>query len=515
MLSPSFYSHAPPEVELRETHASWVMLAGERAYKVKKPVRFSFLDYGTLERRHELCREEVRANRRLAPDIYLRVLGIARDRGRYRMVPEDDPAAIEYVVEMCRVEEDRSLEALIRDGRLEPRHVDAVARRLARFHADAEPVPPARCVVDSLTAPILDNIEVLREIGPCVLGEEETRAAEGFTRGYIAARGERLTARCRDGFVRDCHGDLRGEHVIVPSTGDPYVFDCIEFNPDLRQIDVSSDLAFLAMDMTALGARAEADRLVAEYRRAGGDPGDDWLLGFYAAYRAWVRVKVALLRAAELEADDPDARASEDDARELFRLGRRYAWRARGPLVLVVCGVAASGKTSLATEIASLGGLEHISSDVTRKRLAGIEPTEPARPEHYSEEFTRATYRELGRRARDSVESAGSAVVDATFHLRGERAAFLDGLGELAAPTLFLECEVSPQKLLARARERSARADSVSDAGEDIVRRQLEERDPLDELPASRRARIATDDRPDRLAALVERLVDARLSGAP
>jgi hypothetical protein len=284
----------------------------------------------------------------------------------------------------------------------------------------------------------------------------------------------------------------------------------------LRYIDVSSDLAFLFMDLTRLGAEDRARELLAGYREAGGDPGDGAPFSYYAAYRAWVRAKVALLRAAELGGADPERAESEaEEARRLLRLGRQLAWGARRPLIVAVCGVAASGKTSLATELAGLSGLEHLSSDVTRKRLAGIEPTETAGPEHYTPELTRTTYRELGRAARAALGSGG-AIVDATFHLRAERAAFLDGLGPAQAPAVFVHCEAPVETLVERAATRAASAEAVSDADAQVVRRQLDEEEPLDEIPLSGRASVETDVPPQRLAARVEHLIDARIwdSGA-
>ena len=162
MLEPSLYPHSPKGVELRETNTSWVFLAGDLAYKVKKVVSFPFLDYGTVERRHEMCREEVRLNRRLAPRIYLRVVGIAREGDRYVLTADDDSSAVEYAIEMMRVEEERSLEALIRDALLQPSDVDSVARRLARFHANAAVAPrrfqQTRVLVESLE----ENLRTLR-----------------------------------------------------------------------------------------------------------------------------------------------------------------------------------------------------------------------------------------------------------------------------------------------------------------------------------------------------------------
>ena len=478
---------------------------------MKKPVTFPFLDYGTPERRREMCREEVRLNRRLAPRIYLRVLGIVRSADRYEFAPEDEPGAIEYAVEMRRVQEDRSLAALATSGALEPAHMSAVAKLLSRFHAQAAIAPPNRRTMAALVEPLEENLSTLRAAGEDALSPGVLDAAEAFTRGLLGMRRAQLEARADAGLVRDCHGDLRAEHVVVPAEGDVYVYDCVEFNPSLREIDVAADLAFLVEDLARLEASDLASQLVQGYRDAGGDPGDDTLLSFYASYRAWVRAKVACLRAGELEAGDPQREASRAEARDLFRLGRRFAWRARCPLAVVLCGVSGTGKTTLARELAELGGFAHISSDVTRKRLAGLTPSARAAPQHYSEEFTRRTYAELGVEVRRVLDRGGGAIVDATFHRRAERSTFRDAVEVGPEPIVFVECRAPTEVLVARVRRRETDPEHVSDADVEIVERQLAELESMDEVPERMRAVLATDAPVADLGAEVEQLVDERI----
>jgi aminoglycoside phosphotransferase family enzyme/predicted kinase len=514
MLEPSLYPEAPASVELRDTHISWVFLAGERAYKVKKPVVFPFLDYGSLARRRLMCHEEVRLNRRLAPRIYLGVIGISRSGDRYSLTGEDDAQAIEYAVEMRRVEEERSLAALADRGELEPAQLAAVAARLARFHAEASIAPSGRLGLDVLVETLEENLETLREAGGAILDSGRLDAAERFTRSVLATRGAELASRARAGAVRDCHGDLRAEHVIVPSRGDLYVYDCVEFNPALRQIDVAADLAFLVMDLARLGAEGQALRLVEDYRAAGGDPGDEWLIAFCAAYRAWVRAKVACLRALELGVRDPERAGQEADARGLLGLGHRFAWRARRPMLVVVSGVAGSGKTTLARRLAELSGWPHISSDLTRKRLAGLQPTERGGERLYSPELTARTYAELGRAARAELARHGGAIVDATFHRRAERAAFLQCLGDPPGPISVVDCTAPAELLFDRARAREGERDRVSDAGVEVVRRQLGELDPVGQGWDARVIGLSTLKPVERLAVKVESFLD-RSVGAP
>ncbi len=294
----------------------------------------------------------------------------------------------------------------------------------------------------------------------------------------------------------------------MPAREAVHVFDCVEFNASLRGIDVGADIAFLVMDLVRLGAGPLAARLIEAYREAGGDPGNDALVSFFASYRAWVRAKVACLRVHELEPGDPERARQEAEAREFLRLGHRFAWGARRPLVLVVCGVAGTGKTRLARELAELSGWTHVSSDVTRKRLAGLVPTERGGRELYSPAFTSRTYRELGRTAADELTQEGGVIVDATFHRRSERAAFRDGLGDQAAPLLIVKCRASTEVLLTRVRERDLDPERTSDADATIIRRQLAELEPLSEVPAETRLDLLTEADPDELAVAVEGFVD-------
>lgn len=491
MLDPGFYPDRPKRVELRETHASWVFLAGNLAYKVKKPVVLPFLDFGTVKRRREMCREEVRLNQRLAPAYYLGVDSIIAGPDGFHLIPGDRAGAAEYTVRMRRVPEEWTLQSLALRGALTKVRIDAVAERIAAFHLAADPAPTEARELAHLVRPFEENLETLHELAGPTLADDRLRAADRFTAAFIAARREQLGARAEGGLVRDCHGDLRAEHVIVD--GEVAVYDCIEFNPSLRLIDVAADLAFLVMDLARLGQDGFASRLVATYRNAGGNPGDEALLYFYASYRAWVRAKVACLRAAELADGDPARDRAEHEARALFALGHVLAWRSRLPMVIAVCGVAASGKTALASALEAVSGLPHLSSDVTRKRRAGLAATERGRPEHYTDEFTLSTYEELGRLTRAEIERRGGAIVDATFHRLAERRAFEAGLGTPLPPVLFAECRAPVGVLLERARMRVAADESISDADATIVKRQLRDWESLNEVSPADQCVIETD----------------------
>ena len=473
----AFYP-AAPEVVVRETHSAWVFLAGERAYKVKKPVRMAFLDFSTLERRRAVCHEEVRVNGALAASLGMRVRAVVLRGDRYELADADAPDAVEYAIEMRRFDEERTMAALVRRGALGEHDVVAVARRLAEFHACADVIAPSDPVGDVKAACDHNARELL------ALADDGTArrilAAERFTGAFLLARRHDFDARARAGRVRDGHGDLRAEHVVLEQP--PTIVDRLEFDRGLREIDVADDIAFLAMDLESLGAAGAARSLVAAYRDAGGDPGSDALVAFYGTYRALVRAKVDLVRAAQLD-DAEAASAAREDAGRLLDLAERLAWRARGALVLAVGGPPASGKSTLAAELARRSGRPVLSSDVVRKHGRGIELTARAPDDDYTPAARASVYRELGARARATVAETGDGViVDATFGDRRLRAAFLAGLGG-RADLRAVECVV-PEALRERwAAARSAQTAGGSDASPAVAAQLGAAHGGWDELP--------------------------------
>lgn len=503
---PSFYPHRPGRVELRETHISWVFLAGSRAYKVKKPVSLPFLDYGTRERRRWMCHEEVRLNRQLAASIYLGVRSIVRRDSALALERPDHPDAVEFTVEMRRFAEERTLARLLGRGEATVAQLEAVGARLARFHRGA-PRPGLR-PPDALRAfhrIVSENFEALLDGTAGTLDEDDVMEARRFSDRFLAARRERMLKRVRAGRWRDGHGDLRAEHVVLEDGID--VVDCIEFDPALRRIDGAFDLAFLAMEVEELGTRELADALVSGYRSAGGDPGSPPLLAFYCAQRAWIRCKVALVRAGQLE-----AAARQDAVAEgvrLFALGRRLAWRSRLPLALVVCGPPASGKSHLARAVRGVTGLPHLNSDVVRKRLAGVEPMAVAGSEHYAPEFTERTYRELARLAATELGRGGGVIVDATYRRAEARRGLAAALAPTGARVVFVECVTHASTRTERARLRRRSGGAVSDAGPTVAERLAREFEPLDEVLPGGHVTVRTDLPTAEAVRELERALDA------
>lgn len=482
-----------PPVEMRESHGAWVLLAGDRAYKLKKPVRFAFLDYLTPAARRAACEAEDRVNRELAAPLMLGVRGVRAEDGGVTVCPAGDPRAIDWIVLMRRFDERRTMAGLIAAGALTAEQVRAVAERLAAFHAAAErvadPDPATR-----VRATIRRNLDELREAA----GGERAAALglgglESLLLGGLDARARELEARARAGLVRDGHGDLRAEHVLF-SEGAVLVIDRIEFDPGLRRIDVADDLSFLAMDLESLGDAHAARHLVECYRAAGGDPGDPALVALFGAHRALVRAKVALLR-----------EGGDDGGEPLVALGARLAWRARCPLALLVTGPPASGKSTLARALAARSGLGVLSSDLVRKEQLGLDPAQPASASAYDPAARAAVYAELGRRARAALDAGSGVIVDATCGAPELRRAFLAELGgSHRAHVRAVQC-TAPRAVLAA---RAARPrDSGSDAGPAVAGRLARAFAPITELDAWRVLVIdGTADAAAQVAAVESRL---------
>ena len=439
---------APP-VQRRETHGAWVLLSGEHAYKLRKAIRLPYLDYSGVAQRLHCARQELALNQELAPGLYLRVQSLVRQGGALAFGPEGETDdAVDYVVVMRRFDEAATMAAHVAAGTLHAEDVDATARVIAAFHRHAQRADGDR---GRVAARNLADLDDLAELDARDVDDDALRA---FARAALRRHGDEIDDRARDGLWRDGHGDLRAEHVVV---GDPIaIVDRVEFDPALRRIDVASDLAFLAMDLEALGAGWAARRLVDAYADAGGQPASHALQALLAWQRAIVRLKIALLRG-----DAPNAE-------RLHALAQTLAWRERACPVLLVCGPPASGKSTLARALADLTGLRTVNTDVVRKQLHGVDPTTTLPADAYDDAVTRRVYEAVGAHAAAIVDEDGGVIVDATARTAQERAALragLDGRGPIRA----IVCMVDRDTLRRRAQARLRDPDRVSDAGPDVA----------------------------------------------
>jgi len=496
MRDPSFYGVAGP-VEHHETQISHVFLAGDRAYKLKKALVLPFLDYGTLERRRFFSREEIRLNRPLAPSVYLGVRAVIAAPPGFALGDESDPRAVEYVVEMRRFAEADTLAGLVRARSADAALMGRVGAAIADFHA-AAPAPAGAAGGELLAERLDDDLEQLAAAAGDA--HQDIRAAAGAARAFVARRRSDLEARARRGLVREGHGDLRLEHVLVGQRIE--LVDCVEFDPELRLADVAYDLAFVVMELYDQGAVALADELIAGYRSAGGDVGDRPLLHGLAACRALVRAKVAALRVPR--------RPGELD--RFLGLARSLFWLARCPLTIVVCGAAGTGKTTLAEEMARASGFPHLSSDRVRKARAGVAATDQLEAGGYAPARSRSTYRALGQLARAQTERGAGAIVDATFRRAADRTAFDEAFAGAPGVRVVLRLTVPTAVARARAVRRAADPEHVSDAGPDQAVAQAREFAPLEGAWLERAASLDANRPVEELAEEAEAAIDARLA---
>lgn len=492
-------------LERRETHLSVVFLGERCAYKVERPVAFGFVDHRTLAARRRTQRAALRRNRALAADVYRRVLAVVPDAGGFRFAAEDDPAAVEYVLEMRRFDARDTLASRLSRGTLAGRDVERIAERLHAFHATARPViAPARASpAAARTAAMVDvNLDELLGVLPSEHDRAEVHRVRRRLHAFLRDHAELIAARNRAGRVRELHGDLRADHVLIERDG-VRVVDAVEFSRELAEVDVADELAFLESDLEARGARSVATRLIAAYREQGGDPGPAPLRAFFGVHRACVRSKVAALPWAG-GPSDPLA-----ESRRLLGLAARISWRIPGPRAYVVCGLSGSGKSHLAAALAGAGGFDVVASDVVRKQAAGLRPTDTAPARLYEHGVTEATYRDLGERAAAALESGDSLVVDATCLTRRHRAALIAGLGIHRDRAWFVWCEAPVDVLRRRIAHRLGRPDRVSDATVDVLERQRSVVEPLDEVPAERVLALRTDTDVERVIGRLTAHVDA------
>jgi aminoglycoside phosphotransferase family enzyme/predicted kinase len=487
MSQPSFYEPPPRFVEVRETHISVVFLAGDCAYKLKKPVRMPFLDYSTLEQRRRFCGQEVRLNRRFAPDVYLGVRTVVEAGGDLVLV-EGEEEGLEYVVVMRRFDEESTLERLVERGLVDERLAERVGARVAELHLAAPHAPKDYWTPAYIGERLAENFETSRPDIGLVVDQVTFDAVQRFSYAFLRARTPLLEQRVEAGMVRDLHGDLRAEHVVIEQDR-LSIIDCIEFDDRLRLIDVAADLAFLIMDLERLGAHNLVAAVERTYLDRTEDPDLRTLLPFYCCYSEWVRAKVTAGRVRQLPASHPVKAALEERARSLFALSLRLAWRARLPLVVVLCGVAGTGKSTLAAELSRRSGLPHLNSDQVRKSLRGIPADRRGSPELYAPEATAETYRELARQAGAALAASGGTIVDATFQRREQRA-LLQGLG---ARVLWVECTVPEEVLRDRGAVREGEPERGSDATWPVIAAQLSAWEPLHDVPAQDRHVLRTD----------------------
>jgi len=481
LQDPACYDHAVGEIRLIETHISWAILTGDIVYKIKKAVNFGFLDFSTLDKRHFYCQEEVRLNRRFAPDLYLDVVAVRGSAEQPSLLGEGDP--IEYAVKMRQFSQQDLLSCMAARHAVTTAHIDEIVGLVADMHA--RPAVAGDDLQYGLPRDIhrwvIENFTHIRPALKDEMQRQQLDRLEQWCQREFQIKQPVIQARKSSGFIRECHGDLHlGNLALVDGRITP--FDCIEFNPCLRWIDVMSETAFLMMDLQDRGYPELAYRFLNGYLQRTGDYAGVRILRYYLVYRALVRAKVAVLQLGQTAMAADEAAAVWNEYESYVRLARNFA-STTTPALIITQGVSGTGKSWYASRLAvSLGAIQ-VCSDVERKRLYGYRMYENTGSAVQSGIYTEAagleTYARIADLARHAIEGGYIAIVDAAFLKRAERDRFSQLAAQLGVAFVLLHFTADEDTLRNRIRKRQASGMDPSEAGVAVLEAQLRSQEPL------------------------------------
>jgi len=486
LADPELYGGRDEQVEMLETHISYIFLAGAYAYKVKKALKLGFLDFSTLEKRRYYCEQELRLNRRLAPELYLEVIPITGSFAKPLLGGKG--AAIEYAVKMRRFAQQDLLNALLARGRLTHSHIDRLAEKMAAFHQTAT-IAASHSEFGSanlVRQPVVENFRQLRDLPLTLPCTEQRDVLERWSLNRWQVLEPVLSARKADGFIRECHGDFHLGNIAVIGK-DVAIFDCLEFNEELRWIDVMNDIAFLVMDCRERGSADLAQRFLNLYLEMTGDYAGLMVLQFYIVYRAMVRAKVHALRASQ------DGLSPQQRIRALKEFHNYVAFALKesesaDPAVLVAHGVSGSGKTVQTQDLLETINAVRIRSDIERKRQYGLKPADHSGSEVgsglYRPQITEQLYKKLLALASTIIEAGYIVIVDGTFLAKWQRNMFQQLAHSHGIPFLILDFHAPETVLRARIHKRLKRGGEASEANIVVLEYQLKMQEALqgDEL---------------------------------
>lgn len=492
LQNPALYPHAVEGFQLIETHISWVLLTGEYAYKIKKPMNFGFLDFTGLDQRQHFCNEELRLNQRLTEGLYLEVLPVTGSAEAPQLGGEGEP--IEFALKMRQFPQGQMLSTLQANGELNAGHIDQMARQIAEFHLQAPKVPVDHPLgtPEAVMAPVEQNFEQIRPFLTDKADLQQLDALQAWARSSFERLHGLLEARKANGFIRECHGDIHlGNATLID--GKVVIFDCIEFNEPFRLTDVYADTAFLAMDLEDRGLKCLARRFVSQYLELTGDYEGLELLNFYKAYRALVRAKVALFSLSP-DADGVQRATTLRTYRNYANLAESYS-AIPSRLLAITHGVSAVGKSHVAMRLVESLGAIRVRSDVERKRLYGEQQAQNSgqlQAGIYDQDASIATYQRLNELAATILRAGFPVVLDATYLKREQRKAAAEVANSTGVPFLILDCQAPEAVIISWLEQRQTENVDPSDATLEVVKAQQASRDPLDEEEAVHGKRVDT-----------------------
>jgi len=491
MLQPDFYPHpTTAPIQLVQTHISYVLLTGDFAYKVKKPVNLGFVDFSTPERRRHFCHEELRLNRRGAPEVYVDVVNICQNGDNVTLGVGNE---IDYAVKMRQLPEGGMFNRMLERGALGVAEINHLARRVAEYHATAHTSASVSDFgrPDRIRQVIEDNYTQTRRFIGGPLTQEQFDQTNSFTDTFFDRHADLFEFRRQDGFVRECHGDLHLANVC--QWNDKIVlFDCIEFNDSFRCIDVIQDAAFAAMDLQASGHPDLSTQFVNQYAERTGDWDGLRLLPLYLCRHAYVRGKVNALLTTEPEVSEQTKQSASQKAEKYFRLARKFAEPTQGQILLVT-GVSGSGKSTVASQLARACSALHIRSDALRKHLTATPLDAPAPSQAYDAATTDRTYARLLELGITLARNGFTVILDATYLRRTHRSSAIEAAARADIRLRIISC-TAPTHILRK--RLTTRTGDVSDAGPDLLDSQLTNFDDFDASERSRLVQIDTTFQP-------------------
>lgn len=456
LCEPSVYEHEISAISLIETHISWVLLTGIYAYKIKKPVNFGFLDFSTLQNRHFYCLEELRLNRRLAAELYLEVVPITGQPDHPK--PGGSGEAFEYAVKMIQFPAGCILSERAEHDDLSRNEIDQIVEIVADFHASIAKVDDTSPYgePDNIKHWFVENFDHIRPLLIDDHAKQQLQVIQVWGDEEWSKKSALMQQRKQHGYVRECHGDLHlGNMTLINDK--VCVFDCIEFNPMLRWIDVISEVAFLYMDLLHVGYVRYAHRFLNHYLQRTGDYQGLALFKYYLVYRALVRAKVSLLRMAQLSIDDAICKQARSDYTEYANLAERFI-NYDQPILIITHGFSGSGKSTLAGQLAEHIGALQIRADIERKRLFGYRAQEQSdsgiATGLYTQEAGVKTYQRLVELAKATLDAGFSAIIDATFLKLAQRNQFHQLATSTGVKFFIIDFQASTAELTRRLQQR-------------------------------------------------------------
>ena len=478
LMKPEGFNPPVGQCILIETHISWVLIAEPYAYKIKKSLNLGFLDFSTLEKRLLFCKEELRLNKRLAPNIYLNIIPITGTIESPQWGGEGKP--IEYAVKMLAFPQDSQLDRLLTSGLLHPKIIDVLAQHIANFHTqtDIAGLDSLYGEPEIILQPVQENFLQMREHIDNTLALQKLNTLEEWSNETFDSLQHIFTQRKKAGFIRECHGDMHLRN-IAWFDDQPVLFDCLEFNPYLRWIDIISDVGFLVMDLQDRGQSQMAWRFLNKYLEYTGDYAAMGILRYYLVYRALVRAKIDVIRADQVGINHAEKIEAEKDFYQYLKLALGYIHPPK-PQIIITHGMSASGKSTISQALLEHFGALRIRTDVERKRLNDLKPEDDGRSEIdggiYSKVTTEKTYSILKELAGQIIDAGYSVIVDGVFLQYQQRQIFKNLAEKKHVSFTILECKADIETLRKRIIERK---DPISDANLKVLEKQYSIWQPL------------------------------------